>query len=92
MAYLTFPKFLKCTIWGICELSRNSHTPYGRGGNDTGKLFRAAKTEKSFSGATDLLGEAMSAMDVDNSIFNATPFGHQNWFPGCQRDTPRANG
>ena len=39
MANLTFPKFPKSTIRGICELSRNSHTPYRRGGKDSGELF-----------------------------------------------------
>lgn len=39
MANLTFPKFPKSNIWGICELSRNSHTPYRRGGKKSGELF-----------------------------------------------------
>lgn len=55
MANLTFPKFPKSTIWGICELSRNSQTPIEGVGRIRGKYSGAAMTEKSFSGA-DLFG------------------------------------
>ena len=45
MAGLTFPKFPKSTIWGFCVLSRNSHTPYRRGGKKTGEIFGAAMND-----------------------------------------------
>ena len=61
MAGLTFPKFPKSTIWGFCELSRNSHTPYRRGGKKSGEFFGGC--------LTDLFGLEQQTLQPEQALF-----------------------
>ena len=63
MAEITFPKFPKSSIWGFCVLSRNSHTPYRRGGKETGEIF---------GGCHDVLGQLKDGRFLGCEVKSAT--------------------